>query len=176
MRILAIDPGNEQSAYCLIDAGSMRPLQFDKTDNAAVRAALGQREQYDRVVIEMIGHYGTGMPAGKSVFDTCVWIGRFLETVERLGLSADLVMRREEKLDLCGSGLRPTSPTGVRAGRISLVGFTDSTPISGRPMPSASHILTKSTEGCEQQNGNLSQCAYFVLDGCKSGRRDDAGG
>lgn len=103
MRILAIDPGNEQSAYCLIDAGSMRPLQFDKTDNAAVRAALGQREQYDRVVIEMIGHYGTGMPAGKSVFDTCVWIGRFMETVERLGLSADLVMRREEKLDLCGS-------------------------------------------------------------------------
>ena len=103
MRILAIDPGNEQSAYCLIDAGSMRPLQFDKTDNAAVRAALGQREQYDRVVIEMIGHYGTGMPAGKSVFDTCVWIGRFMETAERQGRTIDTVMRREEKLDLCGS-------------------------------------------------------------------------
>lgn len=103
MRILAIDPGNLYSAYCLIDTDTMKPLQFDKTENAFVRSVLEQKEQYDRAVIEMIGHYGTGMPAGKSVFDTCVWIGRFEETAERQGRIIDRVMRREEKLDLCGS-------------------------------------------------------------------------
>ena len=103
MRILAIDPGNLYSAYCLIDTDTMKPLQFDKTENAIVRAALEQKERYDKAVIEMIGHYGTGMPAGKSVFDTCVWIGRFMETAERTGRTIDLLMRREEKLDLCGS-------------------------------------------------------------------------
>lgn len=103
MRILAIDPGNLYSAYCLIDTDTMKPLQFDKTENAVVRSALEQKEKYDHAVIEMIAHYGTGMPAGKSVFDTCVWIGRFMETAERQGRTIDTVMRREEKLDLCGS-------------------------------------------------------------------------
>lgn len=103
MHILAIDPGNLYSAYCLIDTDTMRPLQFDKTENAIVRSALEQKEQYDHAVIEMIAHYGTGMPAGKSVFDTCVWIGRFMETAERQGRTIDTVMRRDEKLDLCGS-------------------------------------------------------------------------
>lgn len=103
MRILAIDPGNLYSAYCLIDTDTMKPLQFDKTENAIVRAALEQKERYDKAVIEMIGHYGTGMPAGKSVFDTCVWIGRFMEAADRQGRTIDLLMRREEKLDLCGS-------------------------------------------------------------------------
>jgi hypothetical protein len=55
------------------------------------------------VAIEMIGHYGTGMPAGKEVFDTCVWIGRFMEHLLSKGVVSDLVMRRDVKLHICGT-------------------------------------------------------------------------
>ena len=31
--IIAIDPGNRQSAYCVIDCNTLRPLEFGKVDN-----------------------------------------------------------------------------------------------------------------------------------------------
>ena len=53
--------------------------------------------------IEMIGHYGTGMPAGKTVFDTCVWIGRFTERFFQIrGKEPAYIMRKDEKINLCG--------------------------------------------------------------------------
>ncbi|WP_207632095.1 hypothetical protein [Occultella kanbiaonis] len=81
--ILAIDPGNTESGWATIDTDSRRPLEFGKTNNGELRRAIlaGDFENCDGAYIEMIGHYGTGMPAGKDVFDTCVWIGRFTETI-----------------------------------------------------------------------------------------------
>lgn len=32
--IIAIDPGNTQSGYCVIDQRTLRPLEFGKIDNA----------------------------------------------------------------------------------------------------------------------------------------------
>ena len=32
--IIAIDPGNAQSGYCVIDRNTLRPLEFGKVDNA----------------------------------------------------------------------------------------------------------------------------------------------
>lgn len=32
--IIAIDPGNTQSGYCVIDRSTLRPLEFGKIDNA----------------------------------------------------------------------------------------------------------------------------------------------
>lgn len=56
------------------------------------------------VVIEMVSHYGTGMPVGKSVFDTCVWIGRFIQEWARLGgVHYALIQRQRIKALLCGS-------------------------------------------------------------------------
>lgn len=31
--IIAIDPGNTQSGYCVIDRSTLRPLEFGKIDN-----------------------------------------------------------------------------------------------------------------------------------------------
>ena len=54
------------------------------------------------VAIEMIA--GMGMTVGQEVFDTCVWIGRFWQTVLwQAGYGPTQIFRREEKLDLCGS-------------------------------------------------------------------------
>jgi hypothetical protein len=52
------------------------------------------------VAIEMIASYG--MPVGREVFETCVWIGRFQQALESPG-TAELVYRKDVKLHLCGS-------------------------------------------------------------------------
>ena len=100
MRILAIDPGNQQSAYALLDA-DLRPVKFAKKSNDEVMkdCITILEEKTTVVVIEMIASYG--MAVGKEVFETCVWIGRF---IERLAPETyNLIYRREEKENLCGS-------------------------------------------------------------------------
>jgi hypothetical protein len=47
--------------------------------------------------IEMIACYG--MPVGAEVFETCIWIGRF---IERWGSHAFYIYRKDVKLHLCG--------------------------------------------------------------------------
>jgi hypothetical protein len=51
------------------------------------------------LAIEMIASYG--MPVGRSVFETCVWIGRFVEAWR--GRPALRITRLEVKTHLCHS-------------------------------------------------------------------------
>jgi len=106
VRVLAIDPGNVQSAYVLMDR-SYRPLRFGKIDNEQMRetigeimtehALLGARANGQLMtVIEMVASYG--MAVGKTVFETCVWIGRYMEIVG----DAERMFRQDVKLNLCG--------------------------------------------------------------------------
>lgn len=107
-RLLSIDPGNAESGWCVIDTATCEPLQFGKTENHKLLNLARTINDHpstviDRAVIEMVGHYGTGMPAGKDVFETCVWIGRFAEALDRDGTTAELVKRGPVKLHHCGS-------------------------------------------------------------------------
>lgn len=43
------------------------------------------------------------MPVGREVFDTCVWIGRFIQAVAEYGKDYEYIYRKEEKMNLCGS-------------------------------------------------------------------------
>lgn len=101
--VIAIDPGPRMSGLCVIDADTYVPVLQRKLGNEriidTVKCALGISE----VVIEMVGHYGTGMPAGKDVFDTCVWIGRFIEQFAIRGTPTHTLKRGVVKLNLCGS-------------------------------------------------------------------------
>jgi len=99
--ILAIDPGTTESAYVLYDAG--RLVEFGKVQNLDLLLRLKMEESASRascLAIEMIQHYGKDMNAGASTFETCVWIGRFIEA---WGQPCEYVYRREVKLHLCGS-------------------------------------------------------------------------
>ena len=96
MKVLAIDPGNQQSAWCMIDGETLRPLFFDKEENQVVLTAV-QHIPYDRIVIERVASYG--MAVGRDVFETCEWVGRFTQAAR---VPPDYVYRQEEKLHICG--------------------------------------------------------------------------
>lgn len=98
--ILAIDPGNRQSAYVVMDK-DLRPLEFEKVENEELLARIPQLlDRYGdfSLAIEMVASYG--MPVGASVFETCVWIGRFWQACSAFSRKA-LVYRMDEKLNLC---------------------------------------------------------------------------
>jgi hypothetical protein len=97
MITLAIDPGNEFSAWVLWDGAKI--LRAEKTINDVLLDYLRERPiKYDKMVCEMIASYG--MPCGKTVFETCLWIGRFLE---RNIQPSRLVYRKEIVTHICGS-------------------------------------------------------------------------
>ena len=58
--ILAIDPGNTESGYALIDGTTFRPIATGKKENYTLREMIdgGQFATADHVVIEMIASYG----------------------------------------------------------------------------------------------------------------------
>ena len=101
MNVLAIDPGNALSAYCIIDADTLRPVKFDKVENKELRntMAFGKSLMFGHAAIEMVASYG--MPVGREVFDTCRWIGRFEELLNILGVQPAIVYRKDEKLHIC---------------------------------------------------------------------------
>jgi hypothetical protein len=74
MHILAIDPGPEKSAYVLMDAATKSLLKFGHVENVTL---LHEKFDAEHVVLEMVQSFG--MPVGKEVFETCVWIGRFVQ-------------------------------------------------------------------------------------------------
>jgi len=100
-RILAIDPGNEKSAYVLYNMLTKLPEEFGIEDNEDLLARIGHI-QADDMAIEMVASYG--MAVGKTVFDTCVYIGRFVERwIIHNSVPPYYIYRKDVKMCLCGS-------------------------------------------------------------------------
>lgn len=103
--ILAIDPGNEQSGYVLLDEMSnMLPVDFGKIPNQDMLAKIYQSAAIPpgHFAIEMVASYG--MAVGKEIFDTVFWIGRFWEAALAAGVNnLTRIYRQEEKLAICKS-------------------------------------------------------------------------
>lgn len=98
--ILAIDPGNVESAYVLMDK-QYKPIQIGKIKNGDL-IDIVKNTDADYVVIEMVASYG--MAVGESVFETCVWIGRFYEAARLSDCKAiDRIYRKDVKMNLCQS-------------------------------------------------------------------------
>ena len=110
--IIAIDPGNKESAYCLCSP-DLKPLAFAKLRNVegkkqvfwnAICDSLSEHVQEGdeiRFVIEDMQNFG--MPVGRSVLDTEKYIGYLTCLIETNGYAVDYVFRNEEKLILCHS-------------------------------------------------------------------------
>lgn len=102
--ILSIDPGNELSAYCLIDK-NLKPVKFGKVDNEYLLSIIHElikAYDIDYYAIEMVASYG--MAVGRTVFETCVWIGRFYQQINEYSYkNPTFIYRKDEKLCLCGN-------------------------------------------------------------------------
>lgn len=97
--ILAIDPGNTESAYVFADVEDLKPIAFGKVPNTKMLEILNNYFFLYNCIhfpIEMIKSYG--MPVGDTVFETCVWVGRFTERASLFDVSSTFIYR---KSDVC---------------------------------------------------------------------------
>lgn len=103
--ILGIDPGNEHSAYVVVD-DEMQIIKAEKVSNETMLKRFENILVLDskkriHIAIEMIASYG--MAVGKTVFDTCVFIGQLKQIAEQKGYNVTFIYRKDEKMTICGS-------------------------------------------------------------------------
>lgn len=99
-RLLAIDPGPKSSGAVLwnLQHGCLDHVHPEIVNEDLIEM-YRDSGLVTNVAIEMIASYG--MAVGASTFETCVWVGRFMET---MGPSrVDLIYRREVKMFMCGN-------------------------------------------------------------------------
>lgn len=101
--ILSIDPGNIESAYCIIEKETYKPLEFGKIENHELLNKISIFKDIECIVVEKVASYG--MAVGKEVFDTCEWYGRFIQKYCDCNdnFKIEYIYRREEKINLCGN-------------------------------------------------------------------------
>lgn len=113
--ILGIDPGNKESAFCLVSP-DFHPVSFAKLPNMS--SPIENRDLFFEevkkqilsipeetqisVVIEGIESYG--MPVGREVFDTARYIGRLEALIENeFMICPATIYRHDEKRTICHS-------------------------------------------------------------------------
>jgi len=113
MKILAIDPGPEKSAFVLFDGGKMSVCEFGFQDNGELSSMLRIHWAYEyELVIEKVQHYGKQV--GSSVFETVYWSGMFagIHICQPFSRCAKRITQPEVKLHLCGTAR--ANDAGVR--------------------------------------------------------------
>jgi hypothetical protein len=117
VNILGIDPGNVQSAIVLYntETKTIDMARIQKNEELAGALVYFQHTKI-KPYIEMIASYG--MAVGKEVFNTCVWIGRFLQILEIN--EPELIYRKDVKLTLCNS--MRAKDTNIRQACIDILG------------------------------------------------------
>jgi hypothetical protein len=124
VKILSIDPGNVQSAYCVYDTEERLPITFDTVPNEQIIQPPYIFGMAHKLVIEKVACYG--MPVGETIFETCVWTGRFIQKFIDLKtewgqeISWDRITRKEVVVELCGSA--KAKDANVRQALIDLFG------------------------------------------------------
>lgn len=99
--IIGIDPGNEKSAWCVLQDGV--PVVFAKERNEAILERMYFADwkgcEPGTACIEMV--QCLGMAVGFEVFDTAFWTGRFVQAWP--GEPMERLLRTDVKLHLCHS-------------------------------------------------------------------------
>jgi hypothetical protein len=95
--VVGIDPGTTQSAWVVFDGREIIGHGWSENQHL-LNHGLWSRSH---IFCEMIASYG--MAVGASVFETCVWIGRFIQVANISGGKVQKVFRKDIKLHLCNS-------------------------------------------------------------------------
>lgn len=125
LSLLSIDPGSEQSAWCQRFDG--RVIDLGIRSNAEVLSMLQHPYWQQRPLLVVEDLESFGMPVGRAVFRTAMWIGRFVQAWTG---SHVLLPRSEVKLTLCGS--RRAKDGNVRQALIDQLGAL---PTKKKPNP-----------------------------------------
>lgn len=101
MRILAIDPGPKESAFCVWDGE--RIIESGKVESPRILDLIIKTSTYNdsTVACEHLQYYG--MAVGKEVFDTAYWIGDFRGKCRDSQIAFIPVFRSEVKQHFCHS-------------------------------------------------------------------------
>ena len=100
MRIIGIDPGPAETAYCVID--ELKMICAEKLPNDEFLSWLRRLGGVEAAAVEGIQSYG--MPVGREVFDTCYMVGRIMEICDHQYIPAAIYNRPEYSKALCGCG------------------------------------------------------------------------
>lgn len=96
MLVLGIDPGDKESGYVIWDSNKKRIVKQNIIPNKVLLEKVltpHNISKIDAFAIEMIASYG--MVVGKTIFDTCVWIGKFTQRIEDNNESVSLIYRKQ---------------------------------------------------------------------------------
>jgi hypothetical protein len=116
--VLALDPGTDETGWALLSReGAVESSGITANDDVVTMLRKQRPGDDGTLAIEMIASYG--MPVGREVFETCVWIGRFMQAWPDPN-AVLLVTRGEVKLQLCGTP-RAKDPN-VRQALLDLLG------------------------------------------------------
>jgi len=98
--VLAVDPGTTESAYVVFSSGIIRLHgKLPNDELLRILPRLASTDGAPGIAIEMIASYG--MAVGREVFETCLWVGRFIERLQPAPVR--LIYRNEVKSHLCHS-------------------------------------------------------------------------
>lgn len=99
--VFAVDPGTDRTAWISMNENG-EILEHDITPNAKMLDVIDRLGgEGKKMAIEMMA--SMGMAVGQTVFETAVWIGRFVQRWLDHGGDYELVYRVDEKMHLCGN-------------------------------------------------------------------------
>ena len=104
MLIYGIDAGNVESAYVIADTEQgLKPIEKGKLNNEVlIKKLIKQSSEHNcEFGVEMVASYG--MAVGKTVFDTCVWVGRFQQAIVERNNKMQFIYRKDVKMNLCNT-------------------------------------------------------------------------
>ncbi len=116
--IASIDPGTEQSAFCILDTRTLTLIDFGIEPNAVLKNDIATRWNPGwHFAYEMVQSFG--MPVGREVFETCVWMGQFLGQTPK-EVVWQPIFRSQVKQTLCHSS--KANDSTVRQALIDMFG------------------------------------------------------
>jgi len=101
MKIFTIDPGPKQSAFLKWDSEHETITSFGIVENDELLKMVRLIQPYEQIVCEMIQSFG--MPVGKEIFETVLFIGQVKEASLNAGHSLNLIYRKEIKQHFCNT-------------------------------------------------------------------------
>lgn len=113
--IIALDPGTFQTGFVKWKDGAIEESGI--LDNEAIISMLRYQVNVSNALLAIEMIEARGMPVGIETFETCVWIGRFIEC---WSFDYRRIYRRDVKLHLCGTS--KAKDANIRQALIDKVG------------------------------------------------------